>query len=684
MKQVFTNHDIKILTTELQYLIGARLNQVYDINNRSICLKLNKDKNKHYLILESGAKFYTVSEFSSIRNAPSSFSSKLRKHLNNKRISKLYQLRGDRVLCIDFGENEYKFSVYLEIYASGNIILIDNQNTILNLLHTFTYNEENKVKVKQQYPIEFATIDIDNYEFNINEIEEWFRINLCEKKEKLKNIFNKSQLGVYGPIMIDHVATLFGYNIKNKVNKDFLEEFTNEQILKLSKLLKQEYSKEPEKKGYIMLDDNNNYCSFEPILYEHKKNNKYIEFDSFEEACNTYFKNTDSKKFENKEYVEKIKKKELNKDKEERKLININNQIDSLKEKQQEKYNISDELINYINIIDMLLKDVYTLIKNKDTDLIKDHIKDYYADFKYSKINYDKNKIYLKFNNVDIDFDYTLNAFKNINNNYQTGKHYKTKINRALNAKKDIEDSYNKNKKKEIKKDSLIDIPGKTVDLWFEKYNWFISSDGFLVISGKSADQNEEIVKKYMDKNDIYVHSDVAGSGSGIIKNPKGINIPEITLEQAGHYIVCKTKTWLQGTGDRSWWVYPNQVSKTTESGEYITKGSFIIRGKKNYISYAELILGLTVMYKIKGNPNLQENADKNVEFGIPMCAPYKGLKNIKKKVKLVPGNCKINKVIKETISILNKKSTIYEQSAIKKITMDEFHRVLINKIKLS
>ena len=41
---------------------------------------------------------------------------------------------------------------------------------------------------------------------------------------------------------------------------------------------------------------------------------------------------------------------------------------------------------------------------------------------------------------------------------------------------------------------------------WFEKFNWFITSENFLVIGGKDAQQNELIVKKYMDKGDVFLH----------------------------------------------------------------------------------------------------------------------------------------------------------------------------------
>lgn len=79
---------------------------------------------------------------------------------------------------------------------------------------------------------------------------------------------------------------------------------------------------------------------------------------------------------------------------------------------------------------------------------------------------------------------------------------------------------------------------------WFEKFEWFISSENYLIVSGKDAQQNDILVKKYMYKNDIYVHADMQGAATTLIKNPKGEEIPPITLHEAGIFTVCHSKAW--------------------------------------------------------------------------------------------------------------------------------------------
>jgi len=45
---------------------------------------------------------------------------------------------------------------------------------------------------------------------------------------------------------------------------------------------------------------------------------------------------------------------------------------------------------------------------------------------------------------------------------------------------------------------------------------------------------------------------------------------------------------WKTGLGAAdAYWVNKDQVSSTTESGEYLARGSFVIRGKKNFVRHA-------------------------------------------------------------------------------------------------
>lgn len=138
--------------------------------------------------------------------------------------------------------------------------------------------------------------------------------------------------------------------------------------------------------------------------------------------------------------------------------------------------------------------------------------------------------------------------------------------------------------------------------MWFEKFLWFISSDGYLVVGGRDASQNELLYKKHLRKGDVYVHADMHGAASIIIKNnPKTPDapIPPSTLAQAGSLSVCSSNAWDSKAGMGAWWVHAEQVSKSAPTGEYLPNGSFMIRGNKNILTPQPLILGFGFMFKI-------------------------------------------------------------------------------------
>lgn len=138
--------------------------------------------------------------------------------------------------------------------------------------------------------------------------------------------------------------------------------------------------------------------------------------------------------------------------------------------------------------------------------------------------------------------------------------------------------------------------------MWFEKFVWFLSTDGYLVLGGKDAQQNELLYRRYLKKGDIYVHADLHGAASVIIKNNPSTPdapIPPSTLSQAGSLAVCSSSAWDSKASMSAWWVKTDQVSKSAPAGEYLPAGSFMIRGKKNFLPASQLVMGFALMFKV-------------------------------------------------------------------------------------
>lgn len=49
-----------------------------------------------------------------------------------------------------------------------------------------------------------------------------------------------------------------------------------------------------------------------------------------------------------------------------------------------------------------------------------------------------------------------------------------------------------------------------------------------------------------------------------------------------------------------AWWMYCHQVSETAPPGEYLTPGSFMIRGKENFLPPLYLMKGFGFIFKVE------------------------------------------------------------------------------------
>jgi NFACT protein C-terminal domain/NFACT protein RNA binding domain len=75
--------------------------------------------------------------------------------------------------------------------------------------------------------------------------------------------------------------------------------------------------------------------------------------------------------------------------------------------------------------------------------------------------------------------------------------------------------------------------------------------------------------------------------------------IPPSTHSQAGTLTVSTSTAWDSKVVMAAWWVEAGQVSKTAPTGEFLTTGGFMIRGKKNFLPPSQLLLGFGVLFLI-------------------------------------------------------------------------------------
>ena len=173
--------------------------------------------------------------------------------------------------------------------------------------------------------------------------------------------------------------------------------------------------------------------------------------------------------------------------------------------------------------------------------------------------------------------------------------------------------------KEKPKKISQKKVRVKKVE-WFEKYRWFITSEGDIALGGKDATTNEQVVKKYLKNNDRYAHADIHGAPSVVVKSTQGVPPSENAMKQASSFSLAYSKAWgARVASGHSFWVDNDKVSKTPNTGEFLAKGAFVIRGRRNWNKNLEVNLSIGIIEyegieKLMGGP-LESFQDKSKKY---------------------------------------------------------------------
>lgn len=210
---------------------------------------------------------------------------------------------------------------------------------------------------------------------------------------------------------------------------------------------------------------------------------------------------------------------------------------------------------------------------------------------------------------------------------YRAAKEKSQKTLQSLSKAMDAAKAMAERQLKQATAQRKITLPtGAKKTLWFEKFHWMITTDNYLVLAGKDAHQNELLVKRYLRVGDAYLHADVHGAASCILRAKRSkqvqqnkgkartvpLPLSDQALREAGHFTICHSSAWASRMVTSAWWVHSHQVSKTAPSGEFLTVGSFMVRGKKNFLPPAPLEMGLAVLFRLGNDASIARHRNKD------------------------------------------------------------------------
>ena len=305
----------------------------------------------------------------------------------------------------------------------------------------------------------------------------------------------------------------------------------------------------------------------------------------------------------------------------------------------------------------------------KIANMIRENIPSYYQDknqfektFKNVFTGSDNNLIIISYKNFKFELD-QKNPLKTGSEIFNTTKVLSQEIIDIDSSITQLEKELQQIEKKVILKEGTVVQKSRKIfeKEWYERYRWFRTSEGFLAIGGRDASSNEAIIKKYLGEEDIIFHAEFTGAPFFIIKDGK--KATEHSIKEVALAAVAFSNLWKLGTATgEAYWVFKDQVSKEAPSGQYISKGAFMISGKRNYIKNIpiELAIGIT---KVKDHYSV-------------IGGPKEALKvSTEAYILILPGREEKNYIGKKIKAILLEKMNHIEE--VKNIPLEDFIRTL-------
>ena len=686
MREQASSFDVARIVRELSSMIGARARKAYQPHYEQVVIRLNpKGSPSSDLVIVSGRRLYLSQRDRPMPSQPSQFAMVLRKHMNNSRLIEVKQLGFDRIISMTFEHGSGKLTLIIELFRDGNVLLLDDDGVIIQPLTHAKYASRSLKRGVQYVPppaaVDPREIDRKKLDKLLNESDDDLirtlaaRGNLgriygsaicasasLEEKLKAKDLSNEQRE------VLDTAITNLLQELAN--NHSSRMWFENKEILEKWKKAT-DLNEKDELSGDIK--------EISPIDLKYLNSELSIEIETLCSGYDAAFGSHDASAFirrEEEKLVQIGQDEGEKKAKLERRADQQRNAIErflsqaainqELGKAMQDNWSHLETIINQFN--DAISKYTWQEVAEKVREI-------QWID----RLNPKKGTFvaFLPDEQGEPAASVTLYADKTVHQNaqryFQDARTLKDKSKGARKALENTEDAKSKQEKRRKKDVAAGRVRGiqRSKKFWFEKYRWAILEGGHIIVGGRDARGNDTIVRKHLNSNDLYIHADLHGAPSCSLKLKDGFTIlgnvsesqngiksmqiaqnlgdgiddarelEEAIIAQAAQIAVCWSRAWGSGgAAATAFHVRPSQVSKQTESGESLGRGSFVVRGKRTWYRDLHLEIGMGIGV-INGIP-------------LPVCGTVETISKIFEKwIKIVPGREKkesiANKISKAT-----------------------------------
>lgn len=643
MKQRYTFLDIRAAVNELRpRLTGKFIQNFYTTSQRIVYMKFS---NKDILLVEPGIRMHLTDEHDS---DISHFCKVLRRRARRDRVVDIYQAGFDRVVVMQLTRQTLVF----EFFSGGNIMILEDSK----VAEVFRVVKELDIVKGSDYVFNCVGFDFSFDSFVRNDLNNFLPFDELLVREVLEELGSRLKTDV----LEMRSSVLNGLPVKESVRMLF-EETMEAFRVRIENI--QGYG------GVVMAKGKpSNLIPF--------RTKGAVDFASFNEAAEFFFRDRKKAKGTKETKVEKVRLRQ------EEYMRELRRQSDELKRK-AELLDVHSEVANKVlDIFRMVRKN---RIKWTDFERFREqeNARGNCVSQAIARVDFAMHTCWVVLDGEEIELDFEASLFSNASRLFQKSKRMEEKIRKTGDSLEDVLKRIAP--KKETKKIS------RTL-YWFEKFNFFFSSDSVLVIGGKNAQQNEIVVKRHLEPTDLYFHGDVAGCSSIVVKGAT-----ERTIAETASMALCMSRSWDTNVVSPVWYVSGDQVSKTAPSGEYLTKGSFMVRGKKNYVECHRIEYGLGVLFRVEEdveelveamgleerNRLVSDPEGREIVHAMPVCGPWSVVSKYKYRVRLVPGREKKGKLVQEISRRFCAQASDSEKSYVQSISVDEYMNVVLGNARI-
>lgn len=563
--------SVKDLIDDVYYV-----SNIYPVTKDSIVIRFHHSQKSDISLLISifgicitKYKYSVIEENDSLK--------KIKSELERSRLIDISVFSGERIVQLIFQTLKgNKYSLIVEFFGNGNIILCNDDLKILTLINPINVRHRILKPGLNYFPPpppkgkDLLSLDFEDFiklrELNNNrenlEIKKWLGRNLSISKK-----------------FIDFAVNHLKFD--NKRINDLTQIELRRIFDELVNLVKGVYDGSNHNPCIIFDTSSNLPTDVSPVIPPNALPESIKKFESYSEALDEFLN-----------YV--IKGNISNQNSE------IDRQIQSLEHDLHEQEKAKDLVISKSNKLrsfaGLLMQQMSGIfdVKNPSFQKIVD---DYDA-----QILTIKGKEYLELVGERIPLDIkNVNVPKISSLLFNVAKEMERGLITIETSHKKLLEQLEKIKQKKDKK-PVSEIKVIANKEWYEKYRWFFTSNDLLAIGGRDSSSNSVIIRKHLTENDIVFHAEIHGSPFFILKNANNASnsIEDISnsINEVAQATVSFSRSWKEAlSASDAYWILPSQVKKGAPTGQYLPKGSFIIEGKRNFIKNLEIKLAIGLSF---------------------------------------------------------------------------------------